>query len=53
MVNTVRSTFGSHNLDEPGSKIKGDSVRAINNVVDRVRLAPEFAGSVRTCPFAS
>ncbi len=51
MVNTVRSTFGSDNLDESCGKIKGDSVRVINNMVDRVRLAPELTGSVRTCPF--
>jgi hypothetical protein len=49
-VNTVRSTFGSDNLDKSGGKIKGNSVRVVNNVVDRVRLAPELAGIVRTCP---
>ncbi len=51
-VNTVRSTFGSDNLDKSDSKInKRNCVRVINNVVDRVRLAPELAGVVRTCPF--
>ena len=34
-VNTVRSTFCSDNLDKSCSKIKGNGVRVINNVVDR------------------
>jgi hypothetical protein len=40
--------FGSDDLDKSCGKIKGNSVRVINNVVDRVRLAPELAGIVRT-----
>jgi hypothetical protein len=35
-VNTVGSTFRGDNLDNPDSKIKGDSVGIINNMVDRV-----------------
>ena len=37
-------------MDESGGEIKGDSVRVINNVVDRVRLVPELAGIIRICP---
>ncbi len=35
-VNTVGSAFCGDNLDESDSKIKGNSVRIINNMVDRI-----------------
>ncbi len=35
-VNTVGSTFRGDNLNKSDSKIKGDSVGIINNMVDRV-----------------
>ncbi len=42
--------FGHDNLGKSDSKIKGNSVRVINNMVDRVRLVAEWAGVVRACP---
>ena len=39
-------------MDKSQSKIKGNSVRIISNMVDRVGLAPALAGIARACPVA-